>query len=140
MDIICGSLHPLRILRCCDNVLGSVPLVIKRLNLHMPLERPAIAVPSSPSVSCSTCRANCCKLEVLLMGEDDVPDFLIHIDRWGGHVMARLDDGWCAALDRETLLCGIYERRPTLCRDYELGGSDCLQERNNTAPSPIKFR
>ncbi len=63
------------------------------------------------------------------MGDDDVPDKFIHIDRWGGHVMARLDDGWCAALNRDTMLCSIYERRPDVCREYALGGSDCLLER-----------
>jgi Fe-S-cluster containining protein len=43
--------------------------------------------------------------------------------------MARSGDGWCAALDRHTMLCGIYERRPTVCRDFQLGGSDCIVER-----------
>ena len=82
-----------------------------------------------PTVSCATCRASCCKLEVILMGEDDVPDALTETDRWGGQVMARRADGWCAALNRDTLRCGIYERRPGVCRDYELGGSECLLER-----------
>ena len=63
------------------------------------------------------------------MADDDVPQALTEIDRWGGFIMARLDDGWCAALNRDTLLCSIYERRPEICRDYALGGSDCLQER-----------
>ena len=63
------------------------------------------------------------------MPEDDVPDALTAVDRWGGTVMARLDDGWCAALDRDTMLCTIYERRPSVCRDFEMGGSDCLTER-----------
>lgn len=63
------------------------------------------------------------------MSEDDVPEMFVHIDQWGGHVMARLDDGWCAALKRDTMLCGIYDRRPTICRDYAMGGEDCLQER-----------
>lgn len=63
------------------------------------------------------------------MDDDDVPADLVHIDRWGGHVMARLKDGWCAALNRDTLRCSIYERRPGICREYELGGSDCLLER-----------
>ena len=63
-------------------------------------------------------------------GEDDVPFELTEVDRWGGRVMARLDDGWCAALDRDTMLCGIYERRPTVCRDYRVGGSDCIAERS----------
>lgn len=81
------------------------------------------------SIACSSCKACCCRLEVMLMGGDDVPSELIEADRWGGHVMARLDDGWCAALDRGTMLCGIYERRPTICREYQAGGSDCLAER-----------
>lgn len=63
------------------------------------------------------------------MAEDDVPPELTEVDRWGGHVMARLDDGWCAALERDTMRCGIYARRPTLCRDYPVGGDDCLVER-----------
>ena len=95
----------------------------------MPPESITIINARQPAVSCSTCRANCCKLEVILMGDDDVPDKFIHIDRWGGHVMARLDDGWCAALNRDTMLCSIYERRPDVCREYALGGSDCLLER-----------
>ena len=63
------------------------------------------------------------------MSEDDVPLDLTLEDRWGGRIMARSGDGWCAALDRNTLLCGIYERRPAICRDYEVGGSDCVSER-----------
>jgi Fe-S-cluster containining protein len=43
--------------------------------------------------------------------------------------MDRLDDGWCAALDRDTLRCRIYAQRPLICREFEMGGSDCLAER-----------
>jgi uncharacterized protein len=82
-------------------------------------------------ITCTSCKACCCRLEVMLMSEDTVPLHLTEEDRWGGRVMARLDDGWCAALERETMLCGIYESRPTICRDYELGGSDCSAERSN---------
>lgn len=63
------------------------------------------------------------------MGEDDIPDRYTRVDRWGGQVMARLEDGWCAALDRETMRCRIYARRPGVCRDYPTGGDDCLVER-----------
>ncbi|MBK8524184.1 MAG: YkgJ family cysteine cluster protein [Betaproteobacteria bacterium] len=63
------------------------------------------------------------------MGDDDVPRRFTVEDEWGGEVMRRLDDGWCAALDRETLLCTIYERRPNVCREYAVGDSDCLVER-----------
>ena len=63
------------------------------------------------------------------MGEDDIPFELTEQDRWGGWIMARLADGWCKALDRNTMLCTIYQRRPTICRDYQAGDSDCINER-----------
>ena len=81
-------------------------------------------------ITCASCKACCCRLEVMLMSEDDVPLHLTEEDRWGVRVMARLEDGRCAALNRDTLLCGIYERRPSICRDYEVGGSDCIEERS----------
>lgn len=81
-------------------------------------------------VSCSTCRANCCRLEVLLVTDTGVPHEYIEVDRWGGKTMARLNDGWCAALDRATMLCTIYDRRPWICREFERGGADCLAERD----------
>jgi Fe-S-cluster containining protein len=65
----------------------------------------------------------------MLMGDDDIPSELTARDQWGGWVMARLDDGWCSALDRKTLLCTIYEHRPLICRDYQMGDFDCIQER-----------
>jgi Fe-S-cluster containining protein len=85
------------------------------------------------AVTCASCRACCCRLEVLLMSEDDVPAQFVTEDRWGGRTMTRLADGWCAALDRATLRCRIYERRPAICRDYDVGGSDCLSERAKDA-------
>jgi Fe-S-cluster containining protein len=71
----------------------------------------------------------------MLMGDDAPPRYLTTMDDWGGEVMRRLDDGWCAALDRDTMRCTIYERRPGLCRDYEMGDSDCLVERRRYANS-----
>jgi Fe-S-cluster containining protein len=87
-----------------------------------------------PGISCSDCKACCCRLEVMLMGEDEhVPAELTARDPWGGWVMRRLADGWCAALDRHTMRCTIYELRPTICRDYRTGGSDCIEQRAVTA-------
>ncbi len=91
----------------------------------------------NPALSCSTCEACCCKLEVLLMGDDDVPRHRTEEDQWGGTVMRRLEDGWCAALDRNTMLCTIYERRPGVCRDYLMGGIECEVERAHIPIRPI---
>ena len=63
------------------------------------------------------------------MGDDDVPARFSAEDEWGGEVMRRLDDGWCAALDRHTMMCTIYLRRPFICRDYRMGAGDCVEER-----------
>ncbi len=81
------------------------------------------------SVSCDNCEACCCRLEVMLITDTGVPDRYIEIDRWGGMTMARLNDGWCSALDRNTMKCMIYEKRPLICREFEMGDADCVEER-----------
>jgi Fe-S-cluster containining protein len=63
------------------------------------------------------------------MENDNPPPQFIATDQWGGQVMQRLEDGWCAAVDRVTMLCRIYERRPAVCRSFRTGGSECLIER-----------
>lgn len=84
---------------------------------------------TTPAISCSTCAACCCQLEVLLITDTGVPKRFIDVDDWGGEVMLRLDDGWCAALDRNDMRCTIYERRPLICREFETGSPECLDER-----------
>jgi Fe-S-cluster containining protein len=91
---------------------------------------------SAVTVSCTTCEACCCRLEVMLSGEDDVPARFTTEDRWGGSVMRRLADGWCAAVDRDTMRCVIYERRPDVCREYRMGDSDCIGERRRFFARP----
>ena len=80
-------------------------------------------------VTCSTCAACCCQLEVMLITDTGVPERFIDSDEWGAEVMRRLDDGWCAALDRDTMRCTIYEVRPLICREFEMGAPECLEER-----------
>jgi hypothetical protein len=89
---------------------------------------------AASAVSCERCEACCCRLEVLLMAEDDVPVALSELDQLGAAVMRRLEDGWCAALDRNTLRCTIYERRPMLCREFEVGSFACIEERSRLLP------
>lgn len=71
----------------------------------------------------------------MLLGDDDIPLELTEGDRRDGWVMARLADGWCVALDRKTMRCTIYERRPTICRDFPEGDADCLEERQRHLPA-----
>ena len=80
-------------------------------------------------VTCSNCKACCCSLEVMLISDTGVPSQHIHVDEHGSETMLRLDDGWCSALDRDTLMCSIYENRPWICREFEMGSYECRDER-----------
>lgn len=80
-------------------------------------------------ITCETCDAACCRLEVLCLTETGVPQCFTRRDAWGGTVMDRLDDNWCAALDRDSLRCRIYAWRPLVCREFVMGGPDCRIER-----------
>lgn len=79
-------------------------------------------------VACSNCQACCCRMEVMIISETGVPDKHISVDEWGGETMLRLDDGWCSAVDRETFRCTIYENRPWICREFEMGSDECKDE------------
>ena len=85
---------------------------------------------ADPGIRCSRCVAICCRLPVLLMGEDRVPRALTAEDERGLLHMARLDDGWCVALDRDSGRCSIYAQRPAICRAFAMGGAECRAERD----------
>lgn len=88
-----------------------------------------VTAPTVPTITCANCNACCCRLEVMLINDPDVPECYIDTASWGGMVMVRLDDGWCAALDRETLMCTIYDKRPSICREFTMGSNECIAER-----------
>ena len=84
---------------------------------------------ATAEISCSNCEACCCRLEVIIMSDTGVPDEYIERDQWGSETMRRSEDGWCAALDRNTLMCSIYEQRPWVCRAFEVASDECITER-----------
>ena len=92
----------------------------------MPID--VINLPTA-DINCSNCEACCCRLEVMVLSDTGVPKQYITQDAWGGEVMMRADDGWCIALDRNTLMCSIYEQRPWVCRIFEMGSYECISER-----------
>ncbi|WP_194435677.1 YkgJ family cysteine cluster protein [Vibrio fluminensis] len=93
---------------------------------------------SSSNVSCSNCKACCCRLEVMIISDTGVPEHFIKRDEYGGETMMRLNDGWCAALDRDSLMCTIYENRPWICREFEMASYECLDERDKYISPVIK--
>ena len=94
-----------------------------------------------PSVRCDTCEAVCCRLTVVLMPEDHMPEWLIDHDTHGMETLAKGEDGWCAALDPLHMRCSIYEDRPTICRKYAMGSPSCRDERKkwygHALPTPV---
>ncbi|MET0225463.1 MAG: YkgJ family cysteine cluster protein [Dokdonella sp.] len=84
-----------------------------------------------PTVSCTDCAAVCCRLTVVLAPDDVVATEFVAHNPDGVAVMARGADGWCSALDRTRMCCGIYETRPGVCRKFAMGGPYCRAEREN---------
>ncbi len=80
-------------------------------------------------VTCASCEACCCRLEAMLFNDTEVPDNLIEINTQGERCMVRLADGWCKALDRNTMTCTIYEKRPWICCEFEMGEYECISAR-----------
>lgn len=96
------------------------------------------AVDSQPNPKrnlCGRCEAVCCRLTVTLLPGDDVPHWMVAEQENGPASMAKGEDGWCVALDRNSMRCGIYEQRPRLCRTYLMGGRLCRYERAEWAAS-----
>ncbi len=83
----------------------------------------------TPEILCSNCQACCCSSEVIIISDTGVPSRHIDVDEYGSESMLRLGDGWCSALDRDTLMCTIYENRPWICREFEMGSYECKSER-----------
>ncbi|MFG6107901.1 YkgJ family cysteine cluster protein [Stenotrophomonas rhizophila] len=76
-------------------------------------------------MDCRRCDAVCCRMSVTVMPSDSVPGYLLDTDEAGRTVMARNDEGWCAAIDPYHLRCTIYSQRPAICRQFDMGGDDC---------------
>ena len=83
-----------------------------------------------PKIQCSACEAVCCRLKVVLQPGDKVPAQFVDHDARGMPVMAKGDDGWCVAMDANSMRCTIYAQRPTICRDFAMGGRGCREERS----------
>jgi len=64
----------------------------------------------------------------MIISDTGVPAEHIATDQWGSESMLRLSDGWCSAIDRNTFRCTIYENRPWVCREFEMGSDECINE------------
>lgn len=88
-------------------------------------------------ITCSNCHASCCHYEVTIITDTGVPQRHITENEWGVEVMLRLEDGWCSAMDRNTHMCTIYEKRPWVCREFEMASLDCENARKTYMRSDL---
>lgn len=84
-----------------------------------------------PDIHCTRCQACCCRLPVMVLPDDAPPAHYIERDDHGAEIMGKGDDGWCLALDRDTMACSIYARRPWVCREFAMGSEDCADVRQD---------
>lgn len=108
-----------------------------------PLAAPAwenAAVDTDPDIQCSDCQACCCQLPVRVLPGDAPPAHMLDEDEDGYLIMAKADDGWCVALDREQMGCGIYAQRPFVCREFAMGGGDCAEVRDDWRRIALSLR
>jgi Fe-S-cluster containining protein len=47
--------------------------------------------------------------------------------------MAHDEEGWCVAVDGSHMRCSIYASRPTICRQFAMGGPYCQEVRADYA-------
>ena len=103
----------------------------------MPDDDPQTASPDAEAFDCQTCGACCVEAgAVILAEEDDVPASLVqHV----ANLRCMVTEGTsfrCAALlgtVGQAVGCGIYARRPEVCRLFEAGSDECLSARDAMA-------
>ncbi len=100
----------------------------------MPDAAPSASEHSADVFDCQTCGACCAEAgAVILDEEDDVPVSLVQNV---ANLRCMVTEGTsfrCAALlgtIGEAVACGIYGRRPTVCRSFDAGSDECLSARD----------
>jgi Fe-S-cluster containining protein len=80
------------------------------------------ALKDLPQIDCASiipiCKARCCTLKVYCSAQD-LDERVVHWDYSRPYQIRKRDDGYCAHSEPETRRCGIYERRPAICRTYD---------------------
>lgn len=99
----------------------------------MPDADPTAATSSAETFDCQTCGACCVEAgAVILDEEDDVPAALV---QRVANLRCMVTEGTsfrCAALFGtvgSAVGCGIYGRRPAVCRSFDAGTDECLSAR-----------
>lgn len=86
------------------------------------------------------CNTLCCRAFLVMMAQEDLDEGLKpqppFID-----VLAKAPSGHCAYFDEKTTACGVWERRPLVCRAYDCRDDQLrpLQLRQYVNPPDVRF-
>lgn len=84
----------------------------------------------NPCVGCGYCCRYSVDVDPKSCDSDlDVPHEMIDFfDQPNGYPVMKKDmmSGFCIAFDQEKRCCKIYDRRPQVCRDFEIGCKMCI--------------
>lgn len=80
------------------------------------------ALADVPEIDCASiipiCKARCCTLTVYCSAQD-LDERVVQWDYARPYRIRKRDDGYCAHSEAQTGRCGIYDKRPAICRTYD---------------------
>ena len=85
------------------------------------------ALDDAPAIDCASilpiCKARCCTLTVHCSAQD-LDEGVVRWDYARPYRLRKREDHYCVHSEPETRRCGIYDKRPAVCRSY-----DCRQDK-----------
>jgi Fe-S-cluster containining protein len=85
------------------------------------------ALDNLPDVDCAAlmpiCQARCCTFSVYCSAQD-LDEHVVKWDYSRPYRLRKRDDDYCVHSEVETRRCGIYDKRPAICRTY-----DCREDK-----------
>lgn len=85
------------------------------------------ALKDLPDIDCASiipiCKARCCQLSVFCSAQD-LDEGVVKWDYSRPYRIRKREDNYCVHSEPETKQCGIYDKRPAICRTY-----DCRKDR-----------
>lgn len=80
------------------------------------------ALDDLPAIDCASilpiCKARCCTLSVDCSAQD-LDEHVVKWDYTRPYRLRKRDDGYCVHSEPQTARCGIYDKRPAICRTYD---------------------
>jgi Fe-S-cluster containining protein len=94
----------------------------KQATVHVSPSIDKYSVTDLPDIPCASllhlCKARCCKLTFALSFQD-LDEGVVRWEYGMPYMIRHAEDGYCVHADSQTRRCGVYEKRPLVCRQYD---------------------